>query len=408
MHTMTAEPPKSEVSVRPLRRNQIPEIRELCRLSRLQRKRSEKARGLWPKKEPEAQHPHRHAMRLKDGIWHVRVPKANGGRTHLISTGEKSISEALKVVDASGVQKLSIMARAKCLTADVAQILIAGHNQTCAQIASTWHHHLRMDSSGNTPSSYYGMAKQLFNMNDCANKPMNAITREMLYSFVNDTATKESTRRLRLTAINSLYRHAAGFGHVIGNLASTIKINKSLLTVDQRQRIPAVPFTEDEFNRIVTHRMTDQYWRWFCTMAWWLGLRMSDVCRYEVASLGEDFAVLYPKKNGRKLLLPLSDPLIGGGQLKAVFDEIRATLTPGQVYCFPRFRESYPNGFPGHYSHDFNRMLRHVGIEGKTFHGFRHAFRLRLSASGKTIEEVADLMGHTDTKVTEGYGRASA
>lgn len=389
-----------------------PEMREKRRLARLGREREAKkqAKALGIVEPPPEEEPReRPAMsRSRSGVWSVRVPRTEGRRPYLVSTGETSLHEALKVVDASGVQKLSIMARAKCLTADVAQILIAGHNQNAEEVARAWHRNLLMDSGGSTPRTYLTMVQQFLRIHGCAGKPMNAITREMLHAFVNDAAVKESTRNTRMAAIKSFYRHAAGCGHVIGNIATTLTINKSLLTVEQRQRIPAAPFTQEEFERILAHPMTTRNWRWFCTMGWWLGLRMVDVCRFETASMGDDFVVLYPQKTGRRLLLPLNDPLIGGGQLKAVFDEIRATLRTGQVYCFPALKAQYPYGFCGHYAQDFKRLMRLVGIEGKTFHGFRHAFRLRLSASGKTIEEVADLMGHTDTKVTEGYGRASA
>lgn len=351
-----------------------------------------------------------HGMKLdpRTGCWLVGVPTSSGRRRWL-TTGEKTIGDAFRVVDASGIQRLAILARANCLTNDAAQIIMAGERVTCADAIRKWRSNIKLDQARNTWRNYARTMRQIVTRFGCANKPVSALTRENLYDFVNDQTVKASTREVRLAAIMSFYRHAAGLGFVVGNIATTIRINRSMLTVEQRERTPAIPFTEEEYRRIMSNVAVPQFWRLGTALAWWLGLRMVDVCRFEWASMGDDFAVLYPQKTGRKLVLPLHDPLIGGGELRAVFDEIRATMKQDGPYCFPEAKKAYDRQFYfSKYEGGYKAALALCGIEGKSFHGLRHAFKVRLFNSGKSIDEISKLMGHASIAVTEGYGRASA
>lgn len=355
-------------------------------------------------------HERQHAMRRdsRSGCWMVGVPRKDGGNRHWISTGEKDIGEALKVIDASGIERLSILARAKCLTADVAQLIMAGRATTCAEVIRQWVWDLRLDQAKKTASVYVNFLRQLAKRCGALNQPVSSITREQLYNYVNDPSVKQSTREVRLAAINSFYRHAAGYAHVIGNIAQTVRLNKSLLTVEQRERVPAVPFTEAEYRCIMANPDVPPFWRWASALGWWLGLRSVDVANYQWASITDTYAKLYPQKTGRELLLPLQDPLIGGGELRRVFDEMRLSVGPhaNDPYCFPKAKHHYDTrGKLSQYEGGFRAALRLCGIEGKSFHGFRHSFKLRLQQSGKPIEEISRLMGHASIQTTMGYGR---
>ena len=273
---------------------------------------------------------------------------------------------------------------------------------SCSNIADSWLDELAMDRSARTVSVYGDFVRKLLRNLGCEQKPIGAIVRRDLYDFINDPTKKESTREVRRAAIRSFYLHASAYGHIVGNISLTLRVNRSMLTVEQRERIPAIPFTDEEYRRVMSNPSVPQFWRWATALGFWLGVRFVDVCRLEWSSLGEDFAVLYPKKTGRKLILPLHDPLLGSGELKGIFDEMRAAINPKETYCFPDRKERYSSSS----TLEYKRILRQCGIEGKSFHGWRHSFRLRMSQSGKSIEEVARLMGHSSVVTTWGYGRA--
>ena len=352
----------------------------------------------------------RHGMRLdaRTGFWRVGVPVQETGKIEWLSTDETDYREALRAVDESGIQRLSILARANCLTADAAAIIMNGQVVNAVDVIKKWVNDMRIDQAHKTASSYGSSIRQMFRRYNLMEQPVSRLTREQLYDFVNDPAVGCSTREQRLNAVRHFYRHCAGYGNVIGNIADTIRINRSLMTVAQQEKVPAIPFTEEEYRRVMNAPTTPLFWRWATALGYWLGLRMVDACRFEWDSVGEDFAVLYPQKTGRRLILPLHDPLIGSGELRAVFAEMRAKLVKDGPYCFKERKAHYPGAFRTCYRAEYKAVLKAAGIEGKTFHGWRHSFKIRLAQAGRTIEEIAGHMGHRDTKVTEGYGRGVA
>lgn len=371
-----------------------------------QRERKERAKHVprprivaAPKPKP---HHREHAMHKQNGIWRVMVPDQDGKR-HQVSTGASDLREALKVVDASGIQRLSLLARAKCVTRDATDVIMRAHSVSCDEVRKAWAADLTLDQARKTVLTYDAMIASLFNRLGCRSRPLSSVTREQLHAFINDPKAKLCTKTVRLSALRSFYQHASGFGHVIGNIASTLKINLSYVTLDNRHREPALPFTEAQLQLVVTHPATPDHWRRATVLGYWLGLRMVDVCTLEKASLGEEFVELYPKKTGRRLILPIHDPLIGSGVLREVVREILSDRT-SKVWCFPDLRRQYLK-----YSHEccasYRRVLDQIGLKDHSFHGLRHSFRLRLSLSGKPIEEVSRLMGHGDIETTMAYGR---
>ena len=381
-----------------------PEQRRADNLARYHRKKAESVKS----RQPLLVTPQGYAMKRarKGGRWLVAPPPPEGEtRRRWISTGEKDHQTALKVIAASGLERLLILSKAKCLTHDAIAVISAGDRVSCRDVIQQWMADMQMDRAEKTALDYYYHVGVLVERCGCEKKPVVSITRQQLYDFVNDVTLKESSRGVRLAAIRSFYRHAAGYGHVLGNIADTIRINPALLTVEQREVVPATPFTEPEYRHIMSNGLVPQFWRWASALGWWLGLRLVDVCNYEVASMGDDFAVLYPHKTGRRLVLPLHDPLIGSGELRGVFAEVRMAAGKS-TYCFPEARDMYQQHRILNYKGGFAEAVALCGIKGKSFHGLRHSFKVRLMASGKSIEEIAALMGHADIKVTEGYGRS--
>lgn len=354
-----------------------------------------------PKPKP---HRREHAMFKQEGIWRVMVPDQDGVR-HQVSTGESDIKEALKVVDASGLQRLSLLARARCLTRDATDIIMRAHGATCEEIRKAWVADLLLDQARLTAAAYGSDILALFNRLGCGHRPLSSVTREHLHAFVNDPSAKLGTKTRRLTALRSFYRHASGYGHVIGNLATTLKINLSNITLENRRSEPAMPFTEAQVKMVVDHPDTSDVWRRATILGYWLGLRLVDVCTLEKASLGEEFIELYPKKTGRRLVLPIHDPLIGSGVLREVVREIMADRS-SKVWCFPELRQQYLRDHTACFSR-YRRLLNAVGLPDHSFHGLRHSFRLRLTQSGKPIEEISRLMGHLKVETTLAYGRGA-
>ena len=95
------------------------------------------------------------------------------------------------------------------------------------------------------------------------------------------------------------------------------------------------------------------------------------------------------------------DPLFGGGILKDVMKEIDVTHP---TFCFPEWQEiiSTPKSRskPSVY---FKRLCERLQIYGRSFHCLRHSCITRLDKAGLTLEEIGKVVGHSDSKTTEGY-----
>lgn len=57
----------------------------------------------------------------------------------------------------------------------------------------------------------------------------------------------------------------------------------------------------------------------------------------------------------------------------------------------------------GLFAKRISRTLKKVGIEGLTLHGLRHTFASRIHEKGASTETIRLLLGHSNTKTTEGY-----
>lgn len=349
-----------------------------------------------------------HTLQL-DGAtktWRVQViPPTAGKRGKWLDTEQSTVRDALKVIDKSGIKKLSMLARIKCLTAETIGILTEKKLATCSKVYQSWHRVMRRDMAIKTMKAYRSSMRKLFKKHTLWRKTVPDITCDQLHDFVNDPTQGASARKIRLAAIKDFYRHAYGFGHVHSNIGSTIRVNLRNLTVEQREAVPVPPVTEEEYRRIVTSPSVPVAWRWATSLGWWLGLRMVDVCFLQWASFHANYIVVYPRKTGRRLIISLADPLLGSTELLRTLEEIKNAREGDDVYCFPDFKEGYFGHFSENVFTQYQAALKSAGVQGRSFHGLRHAFRLRLTAAGKPIKEIAKLMGHTQESTTMAYGR---
>lgn len=334
--------------------------------------------------------------------WAVGVFNSTTKKHEWLTTEEDDIEDALQVIDDIGSPNLSEMARDGTGKFPIIQ---TGENMLAKFAFEAWIKEVGVGRSASTTSCYVSAVRNFIFKGGFANKKLSTIKRNDIHAFINSGDYKESTRELWRVAIKMFFNFCYALGATKANAAADLRINKSRLTNEQRERTPAVPFTDEEYRVIMAKEGLPPFWRYGTALSYWLGLREVDICRFEWSSIGEDFVVLYPQKTGRKLILPLNNPMIGSGELKAIFDEMKKTLNTGSLYCFPYAQSHYP-GQPFKNFIFYSTVLRKCGLDtSKTFNGWRHTFKLRLEKAGLPIETISQLMGHANIGVTQGYGR---
>ena len=340
--------------------------------------------------------------RDKSGNWTVGVANSVTKKKEWLSTETGIVEEALQVVDDIGVKALSDMARDGT---DKYPVVLSGENMLFKHALPQWRDELKARCSRQTVNLYMSAVNQFMTRCKLENTKLSMVKRLALHEFLNSGYFKENTLKLWRIALRQFFTYAVAIGACKTNIAADLRINKSRLTNGQRTITPEVPFTEAEYRLIMASKLVPPYWRYATALSYWLGLRPVDIARFEWSSIGEDYVKLYPQKTGRELIIPLSDPLLGSGELKEIFTEMKTKLYAGSIYCFPYAQKKYP-GHPFKYFVPYHKVLQRCGVDNtKNFYGWRHTFRLRLTASGKSIEEVSRLMGHCNIGVTMGYGR---
>ena len=329
----------------------------------------------------------------------IKTPRGN----QWISTGQTNATKAREVCDAAMVDKMQMAACANALTSDVISRLLAGKRITCEEILAGWKQESVDCLSAQTLHNYESTLKQWLGDGKYWKEPLTAVHRVQISAWVNGKHVPIGTRGTRLAAIRSFYKYASNTGYCVGNPANMVMVRFHDLMFNETESKETIPFTHDEYLRLMDSPLVKGFWRLAIPMGYYLGLRMKDIACLEWDSIKGDKFVIYPKKTGRRLELPLDEPLLGGGELQRVFMEM-LEQDSGSNFCFPYQREVVLD--PKRralLSVQFQRLLERLGIKERRFHSCRHSCAVRLKAAGKTLEEIGRVLGHADTKTTAIY-----
>lgn len=332
----------------------------------------------------------------------VPVPSQGSRKKHKwVSVGETSRPRAEAVIAEAGVDRLILLAQAQALTADAISVVTTGRRFTCEDILAAWEQDAVMNVSPATIESYKISIMALFDKVGCRRSPLPALKRGHLDAYVNEEDTKASTRHTRLAALRSIWGFAQNNAYITGNLAETIRVRRKDMTHQQQEKESAIPITDDEYQIILSSPKVSQFWKRATILGFWLGLRIGDVSRLDVGSLGENSIKIWTHKRSKRIELPLSDPLIGSHELRQTIAELRAEVKEG--YCFPEQQAIIDSKQRHLLSMRYMRLLEALGIEFKSFHSLRSSCAQRWEAAGKTLLEIGKLLAHTEEDTTKIY-----
>ncbi len=201
-------------------------------------------------------------------------------------------------------------------------------------------------------------------------------------------------------------------GWSIGNPAGkqAIVVNQDILDHDQKEHRERQPFTREEVKQILNYCRKESLTFWeFATLAGYeLGLRLGGICNLEWECFRKQgVIVVNTRKRDKRLELPISE------RLAQLATEIPVT---DPKFLFPEQREKLLDVEKrAALSMQFKRICEKLGIEGKSFHSLRHAAATtkfqkadketlaKKLAENLTLDQIAALLGHSQTKTTKGY-----
>lgn len=218
------------------------------------------------------------------------------------------------------------------------------------------------------------------------------------------TAPSLTRRRRRMSVLTSLFEFAFHQGYRKDNIGPRLGMRQDDLTFDQMEREVKEPFTQAEYDAMLACPAITGFWRNAIQLSWWLGLRISDCCKLQWGSFcavpGK--LAVWQAKTRRRVEFDLSDPLLGGGTVSAIVQDMLKNVEDA-VYCFPDMRDAYDNDRQ-RLVDQFRAHCISAGLDGtKTFRCLRKSAAIRWKNAGRSLDEIGELLGHTGASNAEFY-----
>ena len=241
--------------------------------------------------------------------------------------------------------------------------------------------------------------------------PMNAVKVDTIQQFFNWMATagergrKKNLNKSTIERVRGLTSHIFRIAIEMGYIHDS-PFKSTLLRIKAEEGGHHTALDDDEINEIETliPQLEDEEERLYMTLTVFMGLRPEEVfgLQWEDLHLEQNYGqvkrvVVHPDKSkalvdtpktafsSRTFLITSKPQAI----LKAAQKESGFILGGESPWCYSRTQRVK------------RRAFKHLGISGYTPYDFRTTFATRAKESGQTSAQVADLLGHKDTRMVE-------
>jgi len=338
----------------------------------------------------------------KTGIYYVSFLSSEGKRKRK-SLETKSLKDARELCKQAKIEELEMAARAGALQRDAIAMIVAGKKIKLSDLIEEWKKYkTNMAQSVNTIYTQESLIRAFIEFSKVSY--LDGVTKEMVANYINqDTKAKAGSREQRHSAIRSLYQYAIAMGYTITNPTKLVAIDKSKLSHQQKEKKPRQPITQEEYNTIIAH--SGYFFMEATALAWWTGLRLSDIARLEWESINLDdkTLIIHTKKTDTRICIPLDDPLVGNGAVLKMLKNLSKDKLD-EKFVFPAQNEIDRDvSRRATLSVYYGRMLARLKIKGKSFHCLRHSFVSRCRKHGKSLEQIALWVGHSSEETTKIY-----
>lgn len=339
-------------------------------------------------------------LRLRGGQYSFTVSAGPHRRRRVVKLGTDNIDVARAAIRAHGLERLAQaddLHRAQQTIQGGILPLPVDHAGALIQ----WERNLMVTKAPRTCSNYISTVQNFLLRFDLMDKPLLAATAANIDSFINSEG-KYGSRRTRLVALREFYGYCRLQGAITVNSAAMVSVRHQDMQLKDLETYVASTMTEREYRDFVASHPHSLFWQAAATLGWWLGLRISDCIMLQYASLEQPGQIIiWTQKRHRRLVLPLDDPLIGGGELRVIVQQILEKPRADPVYCFSKQAAVYRHD-QWIQSQEFR--LRMQKLKSRcTFKSFRKAAVQRWRDAGKSLEDIAQMVGHARTETTKIY-----
>jgi len=333
----------------------------------------------------------------KDGQFFA-VLLTEDGTEQSIALGTADQAEAEKRCHDAKLEEIESAARAKILSAEAISRLLVKSAPKLREALEEYLAYMNEESSLAAGSLVVkGLAlKRWVRESGLGAKQVNLLEPKDINNYINRPGKpKYSTRKITLSHISGFLDYCNRKGYIFHNPCKLARIDHVALTHEQKEKRRIRLFTDDEVRKLLA--CTVGFWHACIALAYYTGLRFSDIVRLEWACLNEPGKiVLWTQKTNTRVEIPL--PLAATRALEHI-------NKADDIYVFPGERLDYISR-DRKFDYYFKQACRDAGLsdwKSRHFHALRHTYLTRMKQSGINLSQLAKLAGHSHTDTTQIY-----
>lgn len=277
-------------------------------------------------------------------------------------------------------------------------VIFEATNKTMRAAAQAWYRWLR--ESGTSENYIYNchatLEKFIRDM-ELEDVRLAELNPETIRGWVNTAGpTKLSSRKVYLAMLKSFFKFMHSHGWLFFNPAEIVRVDRRKLSHEQIERKHWEPFTNEEFERLLSVIPSGSFWYTAAVISRYSGLRMIDIAMLEWRSIEKPgVIVVHTKKTGSRVEIPITNSL-----MQEVISCISAD--PNDRFLFPTYakRIEIPTVRSG-MADEFKALCLKAGLQNKHFHLLRKTFAMSQQSAGVEITKVAALLGHASPATTQ-------
>lgn len=329
-----------------------------------------------------------------DGLFYVTF-RTMSGTDETICTNKDTLEGAQKVVADAKIAEIEAASEARILSAQVVGRILTKKSPTVRDAFEEYVEWME-DQSTYAPTVRKDNETSLRCWMETVGleaKQVALLEPADVSKFVNMPSDRKlTTRIIILSRIKSFLNYCSHRGYCFMNPASVVRVDHRSLTHEQKEKRPTVLFTEPEIQTLLSR--TTGFWHAAVALAFYAGLRISDITRLEWACLAQpDKVIFWTLKTNTRCVVPL--PLVAQQALEHTRKIHERFVFPGEYAMYIKC--------PSAFSHQFTRLCEDLGFGKRNFHALRHSYVTRMRKNGVTAEEVGSRVGHRNTRTTEIY-----
>lgn len=339
------------------------------------------------------------------GRQYAEIKRGRGEAPIRISTGTCDPKEAKKLVKEAGLDKIQAAHMAGTLTHGAINKLVHGHKMVMADFLDRWEESAKYrNQSASTTLRNIRTIRRWLTETKLLNKAPTSIKPASLYDWVNKSDERTvSARRRDLSSIRPFLTYIATFAQCVDPDVLQVSVDTRVVGHTKRESRTQRAFTKPEIKKFMAWVPESDHEEFFAVasrISLATGLRLGDVCQLEWSCFSDPGKIsAWTDKSNTRVSLPVDDTLTPG-LAKALAGVPINTST----FLFPEYQKRYSSpASRAWFSVTFSRILGRLGIEGVTFHSWRHTAITRWRSQGLTLDECASNAGHSSTIPTQIY-----